>query len=178
MRGRRALRMEMELDHVLSSHIREGRPLLEAPQPLCPRLRQALQRDGGYVGPLKDWHNGTPRWNLIFVGRPKFKRRLFGREIVEPFVPHDEKKKPSIFFLSDGWSSAPFACRYLRRSKDYEILCPTLERQLQPASSRLITRPLLKTIIETLSLDALGCCLLSTASTWKANKRVSANNID
>lgn len=118
--------------------------MLEAAKPLCPRVR-TIFADGGYVGPLKEWLKDTLDWDLILVRRPKFKRKLFGQEIVEPFPACDEKR--GFPLLAKRWvveRTFAWLGRYRRLSKDYEGLCQTSELWIQMASARLISTRLAK----------------------------------
>jgi len=114
-------------------------PLLQAAKPKCPRVK-TIFADAGYTGRLKAWLKGALDWDLLIVKRPKFKRRLFGREMVLQDKPTDEK--PSFPILPKRWvveRTFAWLGRYRRLSKDYEQLCRTGETLIRMASVRLIT---------------------------------------
>ena len=114
-------------------------PLLQAAKPKCPRV-QAVFADAGYTGYLKAWLKGALGWDLLLVKRPKFKRRLFGKEV---FVPDPATKGRSGFTIQPKrWvveRSFAWFGRYRRLSKDYEQLCRTEETMFRLAAIRLIT---------------------------------------
>lgn len=118
---------------------RDGaKPLLEAAKPKCPRVT-AVFADAGYTGFLKDWMKRALGWDLLLVKRPKFKRRMFGKEIVTPGMAVEEKKNFPI--LPKRWvveRTFAWLGRYRRLSKDYEQLCKTEETLILMASARLI----------------------------------------
>ena len=126
---------------VLSADIqdRDGAvPLLEAAKPKGPRV-SAVFADAGYTGFLKDWMKKALGWDLHLVKRPKFKRRIFGKEIEVPGMVVEEKRGFPI--LPKRWvveRTFAWLGRYRRLSKDYEQLCKTEETLIQMASARLI----------------------------------------
>jgi putative transposase len=118
---------------------REGaKPLLEAAKPKCPRVT-AVFADSGYTGTLKAWMKGALDWDLLLVKRPRFKRQLFGKEIVTPGMAVEEKKNFPI--LPKRWvveRTFAWLGRYRPLSKDYEQLCKSEETLIRMASARLI----------------------------------------
>ena len=113
-------------------------PLLQAAKPKCPRV-QAVFADSAYNGFLKAWVKEALGWDLQLVKRPKFKRRMFGREIVLEDMATEEKAGFPI--LPKRWvveRTFAWLGRYGRLSKDYEQFCETGETLIRMASARLI----------------------------------------
>jgi len=65
--------------------------LLKKAKPKCPRV-SAVIADAGCTGFLKQWMKCALGWDLLLVKRPRFKRCLFGKEIVMPGMATEEKK--------------------------------------------------------------------------------------